>query len=202
MFTKPSSNVWRMAAGLLIVTTAPVQAHNGGTKPSTNEGPKRPVIQLEQQSMGKTITIGPDGKMETSEWGGKDFELPPVIRKHLQQSMTDAMKNMGRHRNLASGSITILGADGKVQTRSFNDGQFSPEVIAEIIGKSLGTNKMTDEVKQKLKNSLGTLPDRMKNTVPLQTQFARKSELDALSTKLDKILERLKKIEKVLEEKE
>jgi len=134
-------------------------------------------------SFGKAFKIGPDGKMEGVE------SLPKNVQELLKQAKTGAVS--------VGGSVTIIGPDGKKHTHALGDGKLDAESISKSIEKALeGTGKgLPKEVQDQLKKALKDVPEVSR--LPL---FGRNSGQDAISQKLDKILERLDKLEKDVHE--
>jgi hypothetical protein len=134
-------------------------------------------------SFGKAFKIGPDGKMEGVE------SLPKNVQELLKQAKTGAVS--------VGGSVTIIGPDGKKHTHALGDGKLDAESISKSIEKALeGTGKgLPKEVQDQLKKALKDVPEVSR--LPL---FGRNFGQDAISQKLDKILERLDKLEKEVHE--
>ena len=134
-------------------------------------------------SFGKAFKIGPDGKIEGVE------SLPKNVQELLKQAKPGAVS--------VGGSVTIIGPDGKKHTHALGDGKLDAESISKSIEKALeGTGKgLPKEVQDQLKKALKDVPEVSR--LPL---FGRNSGQDAISQKLDKILERLDKLEKDVHE--
>ena len=134
-------------------------------------------------SFGKAFKIGPDGKMEGVE------SLPKNIQELLKKAKPGAVS--------VGGSVTIIGPDGKKHTHALGDGKLDAESISKSIEKALeGTGKgLPKEVQDQLKKALKDVPEVSR--LPL---FGRNFGQDAISQKLDKILERLDKLEKDVHE--
>jgi hypothetical protein len=134
-------------------------------------------------SFGKAFKIGPDGKIEGVE------SLPKNVQELLKQAKPGAVS--------VGGSVTIIGPDGKKHTHALGDGKLDAESISKSIEKALeGTGKgLPKEVQDQLKKALKDVPEVSR--LPL---FGRNFGQDAISQKLDKILERLDKLEKEVHE--
>jgi hypothetical protein len=158
---------------------------------------KKPAAKSETRvfSFGKAFKIGPDGKMEGVE------SLPKNIQELLKKGKLGA--------GSVGGSITIIGPDGKKHTHAFGDGELDAESISKSIEKALeGTGKgLPKEVRDQLKESLKDLPkevqDQLKASLkdlPKAFSFpmsgGQASGEESITQKLDKILNRLDKLEK------
>jgi hypothetical protein len=130
--------------------------------------------------LGKAFKIGPDGKMEGVE------SLPKHIQELLKKGkLGDAS---------VGGSITVIGPDGKQHTQAFGDGKLDAESISKSIEKALeGTGKgLPKEVQDQLKEALKDIP----KAFSFQMGGGQTLKNEPISQKLDKILERLDKLEK------
>jgi hypothetical protein len=134
-------------------------------------------------SFGKAFKIGPDGKIEGVE------SLPKNVQELLKQAKPGAVS--------VGGSVTIIGPDGKKHTHALGDGKLDAESISKSIEEALeGAGKgLPKEVQDQLKKALKDVPEV--SSLPL---FGRHFGEDAISQKLDKILERLDKLEKEVHE--
>ena len=155
---------------------------------------------------GKSITINTDGKLDIQSFGDK-HDLP----EHVQKLLADAMKQVdqGKQRDSetnslkvhSSGWITIIGPDGKPQTKSINQstGPLSSTVV-ELLKKSLGhESQLPKEIQEQLAKTLQKNVDQTAKKSRSKDSKSSTKEEEVL-TKLDQILNRLEKLEQEISE--
>gem|GEM_PF-4258700 len=134
------------------------------------------------QCITKGFMIGPDGKMVEIDGDG---QLPKNVQDLLKGLNGSAM---------SSGTITIVGPDGKKHTQTLQGGKIDTGSISDVIEKALkGTGQeLPEEIKAKLKEAMKGLPGTI--AMPQIIRMGP-SGGDNISKKLDEIMKRLDKLE-------
>jgi hypothetical protein len=171
-----------------------VSSPNGAvTKKEDGKKPASPGVKVETMRIGKVITVGPDGKMEVKDIGG---ELPKEVLDKLPKEIQDHLKK-GR---LPAGPGDCV-AGGKMKIVVENNGQRQeyesdlgddalkqlPQGLLDEVLKKAGDD-LPPEAKEALKAATHAMKAGQKPLAPTKGQ-------EDVAKKLDKILERLERLE-------
>jgi hypothetical protein len=178
-----------------------VQPLGGETGPKSKKpaGPDakadKPEVKVETLRLGKVITVGPDGKIETRDFNG---ELPKEVLDKLPKELRDQIAKRPPHAGKIGG-----GPIGRMKIVVDKNGQrheFEADIGADEAFKLLSSGHL-DEV---LKRAGDDLPPEAKEALKAASQSMKAEDQkvrgpakgqDEISAKLDKILDRLERLE-------
>lgn len=161
-------------------------------------------VRVEAFSFGKVLAIGPDGKIETREIGG---DIPNEVLDQLPKEIQDLLKK--GQEQIKAGAIVNGGVDVFVEKNGKRE-RLKTELndkdalkIFEELGKSggdLSPEALKSMVEGLMRQAGGNLPPEAKDAFDSATKMLKKTapvenRSDDISSKLDKILERLDRIE-------
>jgi len=191
---KPTPIVVKGAdAHAITVTVGPdgqVSVNTPDGKKAGEKAKPAPDVQVKTICIGKVITVGPDGKIETKDIGD---ELPKDVLDKLPKEIREQLKEA--HGQAGEGGFGIA---GKVKILVDNDGK-KQEFEADLTDGD--AFKQLDEA---LKKAGTDLPPEAREAIKAASQIlkgvapkdaAQAKSPDGISAKLDKILDRLDRLE-------
>lgn len=162
--------------GKTTVHTFGDQAGPPGRPEKEEQSDGKPAMKTEQTwsfNWGKAFRLKPDGSTEVLD------EIPKQVAEKLQEGAVGGVT--------AHGAITVISPDGRVHTQTF-DGKDALHDVLGMIEKLLADqgDALPQDVRDKLGAAIASHVQKEKSPVGL----------DAVSRKLDTILERLEKLER------
>ncbi|MEM9825901.1 MAG: hypothetical protein AAF958_04895 [Planctomycetota bacterium] len=220
-----------LMVALLTLPNAAADDKKSDDKNSSDETTRE--IRVESVVTGQKIKIGPDGKVEILDLGTAGKKIPKAVQDQIQAALkkggkaftlnmnvdsesisdSDDDSDEGDLKKVISGSIIMVGPDGKRSTVNFGGDGASKDNVKKTIEKMLSQQgDLSDDVRKQVLDALKVVPDRLGkidfdgvqmlrvNPKKMAKQDAKKSSImEKLDSKLDKILSRLDTLETEVE---